>query len=115
MKRVYDDASDDDGYRVLVDKWWPRGVSKEKAKCDHWAKEITPSTVLRNEFHQNVKSFKDFKKDYLNELNNNGNKEQFLALVKEKLKSGPLTLIYAAKNEEMNHVVVLKEWIEENL
>lgn len=115
MKRVYDDASDDDGYRILVDKLWPRGVSKEKAKCDHWSKEITPSTVLRNEYHHNIKSFKDFAKDYLSELNHNEYKEQFLDFIKEKLESGHVTLVYAAKNEEINHVHVLKEWIEKNL
>lgn len=114
IKRMYDEASNDDGYRILIDRLWPRGVSKEDAKLDHWSKEIAPSATLREEFHHEDESFNDFKKDYLKELNNNENKKEFLDLVQEEMESGNVTLLYAAKNEDQNNAVVLKEWIEKN-
>ncbi len=115
IKRMYDEWSKEDGFRVLVDRLWPRGVSKEKAKLDQWFKEIAPSDKLRKDFHHEDEEFKDFEKDYLKELKENDIKEEFLSLIKEKLDLGNVTLLYAAKNETMNNAVVLKEWIEDNL
>lgn len=115
IKRIYDEANSTDGYRVLVDRLWPRGITKEKAKIDYWAKEITPSTEIRKTFKHEAERFADFKNAYLYELNNNIHAEEFLALMNEKLKIDNVTLLYAAKDDKINHVVVLKNWIEQNL
>lgn len=115
IKRIYDEANSTDGYRVLVDRLWPRGVSKDKAKIDYWAKEITPSTEIRMTFKHKAERFENFKNAYLYELNSNAYAEEFLNLMNEKLKTSNVTLLYAAKDEKINHVVVLKDWIEKNL
>lgn len=115
IKRIYDEWRKEDGFRVLVDRLWPRGVSKEEAKLEQWFKEIAPSDKLRKDFHHEDEEFEDFKKEYLQELKENDKKEEFLTLIKEKLDLGNVTLLYAAKNETMNNAVVLKEWIQKNL
>lgn len=115
MKRIYDGANDVDGYRVLVDRLWPRGITKEKAKIDYWAKEITPSTEIRNKFKHEAERFEDFRNAYLYELDNNEHAGAFLTFINGKLKLSNVTLLYAARDEKINHVVVLKDWIEENL
>ncbi len=115
IKRIYDDPSSDDGFRILVDRLWARGVSKEDAKLDHWYKDIAPSIQLRKDFHHEDETPKDFQKDYLEELKDSTKKEDFLELVKEKMKSGNVTLLYASKDEDMNNAVVLKKWIEKNI
>ena len=111
LKIMYDKASKDDGFRILVDRLWPRGVSKEEAELGYWAKEIAPSDELRKDFHHEDEEFGDFKRDYLKELNTNEESEKFKSLVKEKLKLGNVTLLYAAKTEDNNNAVVLKEWL----
>lgn len=115
MKRIYEEPLEEDGYRILVDRLWPRGVSKERAKIDYWPKDITPSTIIRKNFNHNADKFEDFRNAYLYELNSNEKSGQFLNILKEKLQSGNVTLLYASKNEKINHVIVLKSWIEENL
>lgn len=115
MKRIYDEASDGDGYRVLVDRLWPRGVTKKEAQLDYWAKEITPSAVIRESFNHKADRFEEFRNAYLYELNNNINAKAFLTLIHDKLKYENVTLLYAAKDEKINHVVILKDWLEENL
>lgn len=112
IKRIYDDANKEDGYRILIDGLWARGISKEKARLDYWAKEIAPSHTLRKDFHHGDETFEDFKKHYLEELNNNDERERFLELIKEKMESGNITLLYAAKNETINNAVVLKQWVK---
>lgn len=112
IKRIYEEASNEDGYRILVDRLWARGVSKEEAKLDYWAKDIAPSDLLRKEFHHENEQFQDFEKEYLKELNENDTKNQFRELIKEKLKLGNVTLLYAAKDEDKNNAVVLKAWLE---
>ncbi|MHC1718646.1 MAG: DUF488 domain-containing protein [Acidaminococcaceae bacterium] len=114
MKRIYDEANDADGYRILVDRLWPRGITKEKAKIDYWAKEITPSTEIRRTFKHETERFEAFRNAYLYELNNNVHAVAFLAVINEKLKMSDVTLLYAARDEKINHVVVLKDWIEQN-
>lgn len=115
IKGIYEEVSTEDGYRILVDKLWPRGISKEKAKLDYWAKEITPSTELRKYFCHDAEKFDEFSKRYILELETNDLSEDFIDLVKEKLKDGNITLIYAAKDPVVNHALVLKNWIEEKL
>ena len=112
IKRIYAESSEDDGYRILVDRLWPRGISKEKISINKWAKEITPSTELRKTFNHNLDTMEEFKVRYNFELDNNVHAIEFINLIKDKLKEGNVTLLYAAKNEEYNHAIVLKEWIE---
>ena len=112
IKRVYAGTSEDDGYRILVDRLWPRGISKEKINIDKWAKEITPSTELRKTFKHDPDTMGEFKIRYYFELDNNEHAVDFINLIKDKLNEGNVTLLYAAKNEKYNHAVILKEWIE---
>lgn len=112
IKRIYDPVEPGDGYRILVDRLWPRGVKKEQAALDQWAKSITPSTEIRKEFHHDPSSFSEFRQKYLFELENNPESEAFRRQVLEKLHDGPVTLLYGAKDREVNHATVLKEWLE---
>ena len=114
-KRIYEESTIEDGYRILVDRLWARGVTKEKAKVDHWAKEIAPSTELRKKFHHQEENFEDFQREYIEELEKNSTAGDFLALVEAKLQAGDVTLLYAAKDEVMNNASVLKGWIAEKL
>lgn len=115
IKRIYKPTSKEDGYRILVDKLWPRGISKERANLDKWAKEITPSDRLRKEFCHKPEFMKVFRENYLSELDNNEHAIGFVNLIKEKLEEGNVTLLYAAKDEENNHAIILREWIESML
>ncbi len=108
IKRVYEEPSRDDGMRILVDRLWPRGLTKEKASIDLWLKEIAPSTGLRKWFGHDPDKWKEFIKRYHQELRNN--KEQ-VSLLKEKIKKGTVTLVYGAKDEKHNEALVLKEWL----
>ncbi len=106
LKRIYDEPSDGDGYRVLVDRLWPRGVSKEDAKLDEWDKEIAPSSELRKWFDHKEERFNEFSKRYREELKD---KENDLDKLRGIAKSKTLTLLYAAKDPGINQAVVLKE------
>lgn len=106
LKRVYEKPAKEDGMRILVDRLWPRGLTKEKAAVDLWLKEIAPSTELRKWFDHDPGKWNEFKKRYRQELKNN--KEQ-VAILKGHLKEGPVTLIYGAKDEQHNDAIVLKE------
>lgn len=115
IKRVYEDAEKNDGYRILVDRLWARGETKVKVDLDDWEKEIAPSTELRKSFGHEEAKYDDFKKEYMQELDKNDQAKTFLKLVKDKLELGNVTLLYGAKNEVINNAVVLKEWIEKHL
>ena len=104
IKRVYEKPDKEDGFRILVDRLWPRGLTKEKASVDLWLKEIAPSTELRKWFGHDPKKWIEFKKRFLHELKEN--KEPVL-LLKEQMKKGMITLVYAAKDEEHNEALVL--------
>jgi uncharacterized protein YeaO (DUF488 family) len=107
IKRAYQPAEEADGFRILVDRLWPRGISKEKAMIDLWLKDIAPSNDLRKWFSHNVKKWSEFKTRYLEELKTKRTlMEHIKNLEKEK---GTLTLIYAAKDEEHNNALVLKD------
>lgn len=109
IKRIYDKAEESDKTRVLVDRIWPRGVSKEEAMLDHWMKEIAPSTELRKWYNHKASRFSEFSKRYKKELNANPDLiKQLTHLAKEKR----LTLLFGAKNEEHNQAIVLKELLE---
>lgn len=109
LKRIYDEPTKQDGARILVDRLWPRGISKEKAQLDHWLKEIGPTDDLRKTFHNDNLPFKEFKEKYLEELKAGKQKEALEELKKIADKEKQITLLFAAKNEEENQAVVLKE------
>jgi len=109
LKRVYEKPSPDDGYRVLVDRLWPRGISKEKADIAEWDKELAPSTELRKWFNHDPKLWKSFTEKYWAELLKNNPGKDFL----EKLKNQKnITLIFSEKDEQHSHTVVLKAYLE---
>lgn len=109
MKRAYRAARRSDEARVLVDRQWPRGLSKERFRFDHWAKEVAPSTELRHWFAHDPARWAEFRTRYADELDAQPEVvEALLALARE----GPVTLLYAAKNEELNNAVALKEYLE---
>jgi uncharacterized protein YeaO (DUF488 family) len=109
LKRVYEQPDAKDGERVLVDRLWPRGLTKEKARVDLWLKEIGPSTELRKWFGHDPAKWAEFRRRYRAELKENG--EQVAQLGAE-VRKGPVTLVYGAKDEQHNEAVVLLEWLE---
>ena len=108
-KRAYDDASTADGFRVLVDRLWPRGRSKETLRLDAWMRDLSPSTELRKWFHANPTQRLEFKKRYFVEL---GRRPELVQELKQKGRTGVVTLIYAGKDTEFNNATVLKEYLE---
>lgn len=115
IKRAYEEVSPEDGKRILVDRYWPRGVKKEEAKLDGWAKEVCPSTGLRKWFDHREDRFSDFAEKYREELNTSEEARAWRKEIIKSLTNSPVTLIYAAKSEAINHARVLQEWIEEPL
>jgi uncharacterized protein YeaO (DUF488 family) len=109
LKRAYESPAKSDGTRLLVDRLWPRGVSKDEAKIDHWLKEIAPSTALRKWFDHDPAKWTEFRKRYWRELDQN---ESAVTQLKELLHGKTITLIYGAKDTEHNHAVALKEYVE---
>lgn len=110
IKRVYDPVADD-GYRVLVDRLWPRGTSKEKAALDLWAKSVAPSNELRKEYHDNLEKYDSFRNKYLDELKDNKDAEAFVSTIRTRLKEDNVTFLTASKNTEKNHATVLRDLI----
>jgi len=109
IKRVYEKSTKEDGKRILIDRLWPRGLTKEKADIGLWLKDIAPSTELRQWFGHDVAKWQEFKKRYVVEIEKNN---QALSELEGELKRGKATLVYAAKDEEHNDAVVLKEYLE---
>lgn len=112
IKRIYDEEKQAGGYRVLIDRVWPRGISKEKAQLDEWAKILTPTSPLRKWFNHDPEKFQEFGSKYTKELHQS---EQAKAKKKELQKIAQdhrVVLLYGAKDEEHNHAIVLKEWLE---
>ncbi|AFH93719.1 DUF488 domain-containing protein [Providencia stuartii] len=108
-KRVYDAVSSEDGYRVLVDRLWPRGIKKVALDYDEWNKDVAPSNELRKWFHQHPDQFNKFVEDYHQELSHHS--AAWMPLV-EKAKLGNLTLLYSAKDKVHNQAHVLKAYLE---
>lgn len=108
-KRVYDDVANNDGYRLLVDKIWPRGVSKEDAQLDEWNKDLAPSDDLRKWFDHDPDKFDEFKKRYKKELKD---QEEDLERIKKMAKDKRVCILFGAKDEENNQATVLKEVLE---
>ncbi|HEX4319940.1 MAG TPA: DUF488 domain-containing protein [Acidobacteriaceae bacterium] len=111
IKRVYFEPSEDDGMRILVDRLWPRGLTKEKASVDLWLKEIAPSNELRKWFAHDPGKWEEFQTRYLAELKANG---EPLARLKQEAAKGPVTLLYGAKDEEHNEAVVLLKILQKS-
>lgn len=110
IKRIYDEAAWDDGFRVLVDRVWPRGVSKKDAAVDFWAKDIAPTTELRKWFGHDPEKLDSFRRRYRKEL------EAHDAALREligRCGAQPMTLLFAAKDKEHNQAVVLKDVLED--
>lgn len=112
LKRAYDPAHESDGKRILVDRLWPRGVSKEKAQLDKWMKEVAPSTELRQWFNHDPDKFEDFEKKYRQELQTGEQKASYDRLKEIQKEHDRITLVFGAKEEEYNHPQVLKEMLE---
>lgn len=106
VKRVYEPAQRDDGYRVLIDHVWPRGVSRERAELDEWARELAPSDGLRRWFDHIPERFGEFRSRYRTELSSHAEK---LEELRERACHRPLTIVYAARDETYNNAVVLAE------
>ena len=115
IKRIYEGKSEKDGFRILTDRLWPRGVAKEKAAIDYWAKDISPSTYLRKWYNHEEELFPRFRELYREELDKNPEKEAFIQLVQEKLEREDVTLLFASKEEKRNQAVVLAEWLGDHL
>lgn len=109
IKRVYDPPSPHDGTRVLVDRLWPRGLSKDKVHLDLWLKEIAPSKELREEFHHDPEKWEEFKKDYLIEITDN---VEGVKKLLDLVGKGTVTLLFAAKDPARNNAIVLKSFLE---
>jgi uncharacterized protein YeaO (DUF488 family) len=109
-KRIYDAAQDSDGYRVLIDHVWPRGVSRERAHLDEWARELAPSDELRKWFSHVPERFEGFRVRYRDELTAHGD---VLKRLRERASDGSLTIVYAARDREHNNAAVLAELVRD--
>ena len=109
LKRVYEEAARNDGFRILVERLWPRGVSKEKANIRLWSKEIAPSPQLRKWYGHNLARWEEFKKRYWRELKG---KQESLEEIRSRAREGTITFVYAARDEEHNSAMALKDYLE---
>jgi uncharacterized protein YeaO (DUF488 family) len=111
LKRVYSDPDKSDGFRILVDRLWPRGLTKEKAKVDLWLKDIAPSDQLRKWYSHDPGKWDEFKKRYFVEL---ASKEELTGLILEKERKGIVTLLYGKKDEKFNNALALMEYLNKH-
>lgn len=109
IKRAYEEPSADDGYRVLVDRLWPRGVRKADAALDEWAKDLAPSDDLRKRFAHRHDRWEEFRELYFRELDG---QPDAVAALRRRAEEGTVTLVYAAKDPERNNAVALREYLE---
>ena len=111
IKRIYDDYSETDGYRILIDRLWPRGISKERAKIDLWSKEIAPSNDLRKWYSHNSEKNKEFQEKYIIELEGNSDS---LNEVKKKINAQKtITFLYASRDSKPIHAIVLQQMLKD--
>jgi uncharacterized protein YeaO (DUF488 family) len=110
LKRAYEAPGASDGYRVLVDRVWPRGVKKDEARIDAWLREVAPSTELRKWFGHDPAKWNEFKSRYFAELENH---REALNDLLGRVREGRITLVFGAKDETHNNAVVLKEYLED--
>jgi uncharacterized protein YeaO (DUF488 family) len=111
IKRAYEAPDKDDGVRILVDRLWPRGLTREKASVDLWLKDIAPSTELRKWFDHDPEKWKSFRGRYETEIRHN---DDLIKVLKDKAREGTVTLIYGARDQKHNEALVLKQFLEKN-
>jgi uncharacterized protein YeaO (DUF488 family) len=109
LKRAYEEPAQSDGLRILVERLWPRGVTKEKAALDLWLKDVAPSPELRKWFGHDPRRWKQFEQRYWKELKG---RNEAVDLLRNESRKGTVTLVYAAKDEQHNGAVALKQFIE---
>ena len=110
VKRVYEEAAVADGYRVLVDRLWPRGLSRERARLDEWARALSPEAELRRWFGHDPARFEEFRRRYLRQL---AEHEEKLVELRHRARAGTVTLLYAARDAEHNNAVVVSELLRQ--
>ena len=110
IERIYDNPKGNDGFRILVDRLWPRGLSKDKVRIDLWQKDVAPSNSLRKWFGHDEEKWNEFKRRYFKELDKNIDS---VSTILNKARQGSITLLYGAKEERFNNAVALKEYLEE--
>jgi len=110
IKRIYEDSSETDGYRILIDRLWPRGISKEPAKIDLWIKEIAPSNDLRKWYHDNLEKRDQFQKKYIIETEKNSDSLNKIKKIINDQKI--ITLLYASKDPKPIHAIILQQKLE---
>ncbi|MFC6295328.1 DUF488 domain-containing protein [Lactiplantibacillus daoliensis] len=113
LERIYTKPADLDGYRILVDRLWPRGISKVNAHLDDWAKEMGPTTELRKWFNHEPAKYPEFQKRYQAEIESNPMTAEFVKKVTEQLKQTNVILLYGAKDEQRNQAVVLMAYLQD--
>ena len=117
IQRIYFDQTqnNNDSFRILVDRLWPRGLSKDKVKIDLWLKDIAPTTSLRKWFAHDEKKWNEFKIRYFKELDQNSNSEPINKILDKVNEKGLVTLLYSAKNEKFNNAAALKEYLDQKI
>lgn len=115
IKRIYEPPSPSDGKRILVDRLWPRGMSKVHAGLDDWMKDIAPSPALRTWFGHRADYMDDFTAQYRHELDTDPRKQQAVCKLLDMAKRGEVTLLYAARDPRVNHAIVLLQYLEEKI
>ncbi len=109
LKRAYEAPAKSDGERILVERLWPRGVTKERAAIDSWMKEVAPSPALRKWYAHDPAKWREFRARYSAELQE---KRDLIDLLRQKIRNGTVTFVYAARDEQHNSALVLKEFLE---
>jgi uncharacterized protein YeaO (DUF488 family) len=112
VERIYNNPRGNSTFRILVDRLWPRGLSKDKVKVDLWQKDIAPSNSLRRWFSHDERKWDEFKCRYFKELEKNA---EFVSTIIDRAKEEPITLLYGAKEEKFNNAMALKEYLEEKI
>lgn len=115
IQRIYSSNSTQPGYRILIDRLWPRGISKAKANLDDWDKMIAPSNKLRKWFNHDSQKFPKFSEAYRKELAENPETPKFIAKIRLKIANGDIILLYSAKDEDHNQAIVLRNYLQEKL
>lgn len=109
IKRAYEAPGEEDGQRILVDRMWPRGVSKEKASIDYWPKELAPSTELRRWYGHDPEKWPVFKERYFAELDS---KPVLMKELMERIRRGTVTFVYSSKERRLNNAVAIRDYVE---
>ena len=112
VQRIYNNPKGNDSFRILVDRIWPRGLSKDKVKVDLWQKNIAPTNSLRKWFAHDEMKWNEFKRRYFRELDE---RRELIDIILSKTNEGLITLLYGAKNEKFNNAIALKEYLEDKI